>query len=102
MGCESTSKLALFIVENTDFFLHLKFVSICSRLNEWPIEMITVESSEHGWFGLPDMSKELFKKRALIRLVKHSKRPNIVVFSGSVLKITDIFADHLPVSNQEA
>jgi hypothetical protein len=55
MGGEAASKLALFIVKNSDFVLHLELVVVRSGLDERPVKKVTIESSEHRRPGLPDM-----------------------------------------------
>jgi hypothetical protein len=102
MGGEAASKLALLIVKNSDFILHLNFVVVWPSLDERPVEEVTIKGSEYRGPGLPDVLEELFQQSLLIRLVEYRKSTDIVVFPRRILKIWNIFADNLPICDKEA
>jgi hypothetical protein len=75
---------------------------LCSILDEWPIEEVTIESSEDEWLCLPDMIEKFDDQRFLIWFIVHFELSNIILWLWTVFKIFNVGADDLSVRNKEA
>lgn len=101
MGSKPSCKLTLLIIKYSNLLLHFELVVIGPRLNKRPIEFVSVESCKHSRPRLLDVLIELNQKLLFIWLVKHSEGPDIEIFFGRVLKISNVLAYNLAVGYQK-
>lgn len=79
------------------FFLYFQLVVLCSILDEWPIEKVTIERGEDKWLCFPDMIEKLDEQLLLIWFIEHSELSNIILWFWTVFKVFHICSNDLPI-----
>ena len=69
------------------------------RLDERPIEVVSIEGRENGWFGLSNVLEELLQQMEFIGLVEYSERTHVVVLTRRVFEVRHILTNNLSVGN---
>ena len=88
--------------ENANLVLDLDLELFSAPLNEGPVKVVAIVSSENSGLCLQDVVKEASEKASLVRLVEHSENADIILRFRRVLKVLYILAHNLAVCDQEA